>query len=200
MRSTTPEILSAATTSRRSPAIGARSAISCTARRSVSTSSVSSFLSSMMTFSAPSLSRSTRQRMASPMACSASPPIWLISARSRSMSSSNAFSVCPLDCCITVLRSAIAAGDVILRAALPRVREDLAGLPVFHELAEMEEGCALRYPGRLLHVVGDDCDRVTSAQFVDQLLNLGGRKGVEGRTGLVHQNDFRIDGNGARDA
>ena len=49
MRSTTPEIFSAATTSRRSPAIGARSAISWTARRSVSISSASSFLSSSTT-------------------------------------------------------------------------------------------------------------------------------------------------------
>jgi hypothetical protein len=50
MRSTTPEILSAATASRKSPAIGARSAMSWTTRFSVSISSRSI-----------SLSRSTRR-------------------------------------------------------------------------------------------------------------------------------------------
>src|SRR3982750_1439321 len=194
MRSTTPEILSAATTSRRSPAIGARSAMSCTARRSVSTSSASSFLSSAMTFSAPSVSRWTRQRMASSIECSASPPIWLMSARNRSMSSSNAFSVCPLACCITLLRSAIAAGNIVLGAPLARVREDLRRFAVLDQLAEVKECGALRNPRGLLHVVSDDRDRIAAAKLVDQLLDFRGGDRVERRAGLVHQDHLGIDG------
>ncbi len=38
------------------------------------------------------------------------------------------------------------------------------------------------------------------AQLVDQFLDLGGRDRIERRAGLVHQDDFRADGNGARDA
>src|SRR5215213_1939209 len=200
MRSTTPEILSAATTSRRSPAIGARNAISWTARRSVSTSSASSFLSSWTMRAAPSLSRWTRQRIASLIACSARPPIWLMSARSRSMSSSNALSVCPLACCIFLLRSAVAAGDIILRALLPRVREDRRRLAVFHQLPEVEERRPLRHARCLLHVMSNDRDRIAAAKLVDQLLDLRRRDRVERRAGFVHQNDFRIHSNRASDA
>src|SRR4051812_24989648 len=199
MRSTTPEILSAATTSRRSPAIGARSAMSWTARRSVSISSTSSFLSSATTRSAPSVSRWIRQRMASPIECSARPPIWLMSARNRSMSSSNAFSVCPLACCIILLRSAVAAGNIVLGALLARVREDLRRFAVFNQLAEVEECSALRDSRRLLHVMGDDRDRIAAAKLVDQLFDLGGRDRIERRAGLVHQDHFGIDGDGAGD-
>src|SRR4051812_25187781 len=201
MRSTTPEILSAATTSRRSPAIGARSAISWTARRSVSTSSVSSFLSSATTRSAPSRSRCTRHRIASPIECSASPPISLMSARSRSMSSSNALIVCPLACCcIVLLRSAVAAGDIILGARLARIGEDLRRLAVFDQLAEVEEGGALRNARGLLHVVRDDRDRIAAAKLVNQLLDLRRGDWVESRARLVHQDDFRVDRNRACDA
>src|SRR5437588_3851752 len=194
MRSTTPEILSAATTSRRSPAIGARSAISCTARRSVSISSVSSFLSSWTSRAAPSRSRCMRQRIASSIACSASPPIWLMSARSRSMSSSNALSVCPLACCIPVLRSAVAAGDIVEGPLFARVGKDLAGLSDLDQLAEVEESGALRNPRRLLHVVGHGDDGEALTQFVDQLLDLGGRDRIQRRGGFVEQQDLRAHG------
>src|SRR6476661_8085158 len=129
------------------------------------------------------------------MACSARPPIWLMSARSRSMSSSNAFSVCPLACCIMSLRSAIAARDVILSAPFARIGEDLGRLAIFDELAEVEERRPLRHARGLLHVVRDDRDRVAATQFVDQLLNLRRGDRVEGRAGLVHQDHFGVDGN-----
>src|SRR6476469_3837983 len=200
MRSTTPEILSAATTSRRSPAIGARKAISWTARRSVSISSVSSFLSSWTIWAAPSRSRWMRQRIASSIACSARPPIWLMRARSRSMSSSKALSVCPLACCITGLRSAVTAGNIVLGALLARIGEDFRGLPIFDELAEVEECSPLRYPRGLLQVVRHDRDRIAAAKLVDQLLDFGRRDRVERRAGFVHQDDFGIDGDRAGDA
>ena len=37
-------------------------------------------------------------------------------------------------------------------------------------------------------------------QFVDQFLDLGGRDRIERRAGLVEQDDFRLDRDGARDA
>src|SRR5260221_10558893 len=200
MRSTTPEILSAATTSRRSPAIGARSAISCTARRSVSISRTSSFLSSRTSCAAPSRSRCMRQRIASPMACSARPPIWLISARSRSMSSSKALSVCPLACCIPVLRSAIAAGNIVACPLFMRIGENLAGLPEFDQLAQVEESGPLRHAGRLLHVVGDNDDGEPLAQLMNQLLDLGRRDRIQRRGRFVQQKDLGTDRDGAGNA
>ena len=64
----------------------------------------------------------------------------------------------------------------------------------------MEEGGALRYARGLLHVVGDDDDAVTAAQFVDQFLDLGGGDRVQRRAGLVHQDDFGFDRDGTADA
>src|SRR5204863_1696136 len=141
---------------------------------------------SATTCSAPSVSRWTRQRIASSIACSARPPIWLISARSRSMSSSNALSVCPLACCMVLLRSAVPAGDIVLRARLARVGEDLRRLAVLDQLTKMEKGRPLRHTCRLLHVVGDDGDRIAAAQLVDQLLDLGGGDRIERRARLIH--------------
>jgi hypothetical protein len=59
-----------------------------------------------------------------------------------------------------------------------RVGEDLGGVADLDELAQMEEGCALRHARRLLHVVGDDHDRELAAQVVDQLLDPRGRDWV----------------------
>src|SRR6266545_7481449 len=96
-------------------------------------------------------------------------------ARSRSMSSSNALSVCPLACCIVLLRSAVAAGDIVLGALLARVGEDLRRLAILDELAEVEESGALRNARGLLHIVGNDRDCIAAAKLVDQLLDLGCR-------------------------
>ena len=74
------------------------------------------------------------------------------------------------------------------------------GLAIFDQLAEVEEGGALRHARRLLHVVGDDDDRVAAAQLVDQLLDLGGGDRIERRARLVHQDHFRIDRDRAGDA
>src|SRR6478735_10122128 len=199
MRSTTPGILSAATTSRRSPAIGARSAISRTARFSVSISSASSFLSFSTIRSAPARSRWTRQRIDSRIACSASPPIWLMSARRRSRSSSNALIVCPL-VGMVLLRSAVAAGDIVLGALLARVCEDFARFAIFDHLSQVEESGTLRHARGLLHIMGDDRDRITAAKAVDQFLDLRGRNRIERRARFVHQDDFGIDGDRAGNA
>jgi hypothetical protein len=64
----------------------------------------------------------------------------------------------------------------------------------------MEKRGQLRYPRRLLHRMGDDDDAEVLAQFIDKLLDARGGDRVERRTGLVHQDHFRIDGNGPGDA
>ena len=44
-----------------------------------------------------------------------------------------------------------------------------------------------------------DGDRVVFLQLLDQFLDLGGRNRIERRARLVEQDDFRTDGNCARD-
>src|SRR3954471_22345239 len=192
-------IFSAATASRRSSAIGARSAISWTMRCSASASSASIFLSSSTAWRSPSQSRFIRQRIASRIACSARPPIWLTIARSWFSSSSKALSVweCPVAIWIS---SAVAAGNVVPRPLDSGIGEDLRRVVELDEVAEVEEGGLLRDPRRLLHVVGDDDDGEAIAHLVEQLLDLGCRDRVERRGRLVEQDDVGLHRDGARDA
>jgi hypothetical protein len=48
--------------------------------------------------------------------------------------------------------------------------------------------------------MGDDDDGVSALQLADQFLDLGGRDRVERGTGFVHQDDFGVDRDGARNA
>ena len=68
------------------------------------------------------------------------------------------------------------------------------------DLAEMEEGRALRDAGCLLHRMGDDDDGVTALELVDQLLDPGGRDRIERLARLVHQDHLGVDRNGPGDA
>src|SRR5215212_4460992 len=52
------------------------------------------------------------------------------------------------------------AADVLLGALVARVREDRLGRRVLGELSIQHEGRPVRHARRLLHVVGDDHDRV----------------------------------------
>ena len=52
----------------------------------------------------------------------------------------------------------------------------------------------------LLHVVGDDHDRVALLELVDQLLDLQRRDRIERRAGLVHQDHLGLDRDRAGDA
>ena len=49
-------------------------------------------------------------------------------------------------------------------------------------------------------VVGNDDDGVVDLEFADKLLDGEGGDGVEGGGRFVHQHDFRLDRDGARDA
>src|ERR1700759_1146357 len=64
------------------------------------------------------------------------------------------------------------AGDVALCPLVGRVGEELGRLGVLHHLAVEHEHRRLGDACGLLHVVGDDHDRVTVLELVDQLLDL----------------------------
>ena len=103
-------------------------------------------------------------------------------------------------------RSAEAARDVVLSGLFRRVGEDLGGVVILNQLArlsdsrEVEKRGPVGYPSGLLHVVGDDDDRVAALEFADQVLDRQGGDRVERGAGLVHQQDRRLDGDGPGDA
>src|SRR4029079_6452266 len=66
------------------------------------------------------------------------------------------------------------AGDVVLRTPVIRIGEDSGRFAEFHELAEIHERGEIRHARSLLHVVGNDQDRVVVLQLADELLDLGG--------------------------
>src|SRR3546814_6582933 len=114
-----------------------------------------------------------------------------MSARNASRSSPKALTVCPVVVAMNPPpHSAVAAGDGVLRAGCARIGEDIRRVAIFHQCAEMEKGGFLTDARRLLNIVRDDQDRIFAAQFVDQLLNLGGGDRIESRTGLVHKDKF----------
>src|SRR4051794_24451195 len=102
--------------------------------------------------------------------------------------------------------SAEPAADVVLGLLLGRVGEDLVGradldqVPRLARRVKVEEGGDVAGPRRLLHVVSDDDDRVAVLQLGDQVLDRQGGERVQGRTGLVHQQDLRLDRDRAGDA
>jgi hypothetical protein len=79
------------------------------------------------------------------------------------------------------------------------ILEDVFGVAGLDQTAHVEEGGALRHARGLGHRVGDDDDAEPLAQFVDQFLDARGGDGVQGRAGLVHQDDFGVHGDGAGD-
>jgi hypothetical protein len=92
------------------------------------------------------------------------------------------------------------AGDVILGPAIRRVGEDPLGVADLDERPVQQKGSPIGDPCRLLHVVGDDDDRVALPQLLDELLDAGRRDRVERRARLVHQDHLGVDGEHARDA
>src|SRR5690242_7976201 len=195
---------------RRSVATGCCWAMSCTQR-----SSRSARISSMSRSSA--MTRSASCRLASSSAdvarSSASPTRSMRRRTDRPMSSSSSWntsrmqlrpSYCPRS--NADRRLAKAPGDVVLGALIARVGENLLGIVHLDQLSgladpgEIEEGSAFRHPGCLLHVVGDDHDRVPLLERLDEILDGQGGYRVERGTGLVHQQHLRFDRDGARNA
>lgn len=63
-----------------------------------------------------------------------------------------------------------------------------------------EDGCLIGDSSRLLHVVGDDDDRIVFDEFVDQILDFRGGNGVERRGRFVHQEHLRVRRDGSSNA
>src|SRR5512137_1330981 len=96
--------------------------------------------------------------------------------------------------------SAEPPGDVVLGQLVRRVGEDLFRPVELDKLSKHHEGGVVGDPGRLLHVVGDDHDRVVLLETLDQVLDPGRGDGVDGRAGLVEEDDLGLDGQRPGDA
>ena len=85
-------------------------------------------------------------------------------------------------------------------------RSDLRSGVELDELArhsgglQVEEACHVAHARGLLHIVGDDDDRVILLEFVDEILDRQGRDRVQGRAGLIHEDHRGFDRNGAGNA
>src|SRR5215475_12675096 len=187
----------APTISRRSIAIGWRRAMVRTARSSMVRCRLSISPSEATTRWPSATSRRINASTESTIMRSASPPISATSRVSSWRSLSNALAVCSE---AIIVSSAKSAGDVILRASVARRSEDLAGVVELDQLAEIHESSLVGHARGLLHIMRDDRDRVVLGQFLDQLLDLGGRNRIERRARLIEQDHLRADGDGAGDA
>src|SRR5689334_25259445 len=85
------------------------------------------------------------------------------------------------------------AGDIVLRPFVARVREDLVRGSKFDKFPVEHECGVVRDPGGLLHVVGDDRDRVARLELADQLLDTERSLRIERRTGLIHEDHLGLD-------
>src|SRR5690348_10412416 len=93
-----------------------------------------------------------------------------------------------------------ASGNIRLRARCTRHGEKLRRGTELDELADKQKGSEITDARSLLHVVSDRNDGAEILQLNEELLNLGGADGVEGRTRLVEEENFGLDGEGAGDA
>src|SRR5262249_58423125 len=103
-----------------------------------------------------------------PSTCSARPPILAILLLRRESSSSYDLTIC--SCCFSI-RSvssraslAEAAGNIVLRALLLGIGENLGRFVELDKFTELHEGGEVRGPRCLLHVVGNDGDGVVAFQ------------------------------------
>src|SRR5579863_2427570 len=85
------------------------------------------------------------------------------------------------------------AGNVIFRLFVRRLGENLLRLVELDQFSQQEESRELRHPRRLLHVVGDNYDGIPLFELEDQLFNFSRRNRIERRTGLVHQQNLRLN-------
>src|SRR5277367_3944329 len=186
----------APTISRRSTAIGWRRAMVSTARSSITCCRLSISASAATTRLPSATSRRISASTDSTIMRSAWPPISATSRVNSCRSLSNALAVCSET---MFASSAEPAGNVVLGAAVARRGEDLVGVVEFDQLTEIHEGGLFRDARGLLHIVGNDGDRIVLRQLLDQFLDLGGRNRIERRAWLVEQNHLRTHGHGAGD-
>src|SRR4051794_15843599 len=182
----------APTISRKSIAIGWRRAIVNTARSSITRCRLSISISEAATRLPSATSLRIRASTESVIMRSARPPISATSRVNSCRSLSNAFAVCSEPILVLLARGASAepAGDIVLRAPVARRGKNPIGVVELDQLAEIHEGGLVGDAGGLLHVMGDNGDGVILRQFLDQLLDLGGRDRIQRRTGFVEQDHF----------
>src|SRR6516225_2308816 len=106
---------------------------------------------------------------------------------------------CTKEQCYRTLGLSKASGDIVLGARVAGRGEDHLSWSELDQRPQIHKGSEVRDTSRLLHVVGHDYDRVIALELVDQLLDLGSGDGVEGRTGLIEQNNLGFHRDGARD-
>src|SRR5262249_31344880 len=157
-----------------------------TQRSSISISSRSISESIAMVARASSTSWRAKHRSALFVISSTRAPMSRTASRSACSSCSYSRSVC-LIVVVVPSASAPAPVHVILRLPLLRSRENHIRKIILHDFAHVEERSKVCHTGGLLHVVGDDDDRVAVPELVHELLDPGRRYGVEGRAGLIHQ-------------
>src|SRR5215207_3152074 len=134
---------------------------------------------------------------------SSAPSVWLSSVWSSCWK-------CSLPVASAMPALADLPGDVVLGALVLGVREALVRPVVLHDGARAvlavvveldgEERRHVRNARGLLHVVGDDDDRVVLLELEHQILDPPSGDRVEGRAGLVHQQDVGGGGERTRDA
>src|ERR1019366_4228034 len=166
-------------------------------RSSISTSNWSMMRSSSFTRSARSRSRWVSAWRAWFTAVSA----WLAIVSSFCFRTSNSMSKCSI--ILISFRRQIStepAGHIIFRLFLRWTGENFWCRVEFHQFAQVKKRGEIRHTRGLLHVVGDDDDRVILFQFQDQILDLRRGQRVERRGWFVHEQHFRLHGQGARDA
>src|SRR5579863_387578 len=210
MRSRSVLILSAATIRRKSAAMGCWRASRLMAKSSISISMALMRASFMKTCSAAPRSFCVTALMLRWIADSTSAPISSSLVFSNSRSSTkwrmigsslyrrrrmqrgrNCFSRrarCALP------QSAEAARDVVFGLFSGRSLEDHGGAVEFDQLTQQEKAGVIGDPRRLLHVMRDDGDGATALELEDQVLDLGGRDGIERRARLIEQQHFRVHG------
>ena len=91
------------------------------------------------------------------------------------------------------------SGQVGFGQLLLRAGEDLVGMTELHQFAQPEESREVRGARRLLHIMCHDDDCNIFDNFPNQLFNSVSGNRVQRRCRLVHQNDFGLDGNDARE-
>ena len=92
-----------------------------------------------------------------------------------------------------VLGLPVPALDVIGGTAIGGAHERVRRIPMLDHATKQHEHALVRGTSGLRHVVRHDQDRVLASQVPDQLLDRLGTLGIEGRAGLVHQQDSRLD-------
>src|SRR6266542_5936878 len=92
------------------------------------------------------------------------------------------------------LRSSIPALDVFGCFWVLGCQEQISRSGVFDNFTEQHEDAFVAGPSRLGHVVGDDNNGVAAFEVEHQFLDRAGPFHIERAARLVHENNFRLEG------